>query len=61
MPLPFSPFWLVSSVFQTGMVGYSESLTDPSYRAQLLTLTFPLAGNYGVPSHDDKDEFGLPK
>ncbi|KAF2459173.1 hypothetical protein BDY21DRAFT_370640 [Lineolata rhizophorae] len=36
-------------VFQTGMVGYPESLTDPSYRGQILVLTFPLAGNYGVP------------
>ncbi|KAF9919199.1 hypothetical protein FBU30_011127, partial [Linnemannia zychae] len=37
-------------VFQTGMVGYPESLTDPSYRGQILVLTFPLIGNYGVPS-----------
>lgn len=36
-------------VFATGMVGYPESLTDPSYRGQLLTLTYPLVGNYGVP------------
>ena len=36
-------------VFNTGMVGYLESLTDPSYRGQLLTLTYPLIGNYGVP------------
>ena len=36
-------------VFQTGMVGYMESLTDPSYRRQLLVLTYPLIGNYGVP------------
>ncbi|KAJ2685142.1 Carbamoyl-phosphate synthase, partial [Coemansia sp. RSA 1285] len=39
-------------VFQTGMVGYPESLTDPSYRGQILVLTYPLIGNYGVPSHD---------
>ena len=32
------------------MVGYPESLTDPSYRGQILTLTYPLVGNYGVPS-----------
>ena len=38
-----------SAVFQTGMVGYVESLTDPSYCHQILTLTFPLIGNYGVP------------
>ncbi len=36
-------------VFNTSMVGYPESLTDPSYRGQILTLTFPLVGNYGVP------------
>ncbi|KZC10488.1 CAD protein [Dufourea novaeangliae] len=35
-------------VFQTGMVGYPESLTDPSYHAQILVLTYPLIGNYGV-------------
>ena len=37
-------------VFNTGMVGYPEALTDPSYRGQILVLTFPLVGNYGVPS-----------
>ncbi|TFY63266.1 hypothetical protein EVG20_g6387 [Dentipellis fragilis] len=37
-------------VFQTGMVGYVESLTDPSYEGQILILTYPLIGNYGVPS-----------
>lgn len=36
-------------VFNTGMVGYPEALTDPSYRGQILVLTFPLIGNYGVP------------
>ena len=36
-------------VFSTGMVGYTESLTDPSYRGQLLVSTFPMVGNYGVP------------
>lgn len=36
-------------VFNTGMVGYTEALTDPSYRGQLLCLTYPLVGNYGVP------------
>ena len=45
-------------VFNTGMVGYPESLSDPSYRGQLLTLTFPLVGNYGVPV-DEADEQGL--
>lgn len=43
-------------VFQTGMVGYPESLTDPSYRGQILVITFPLMGNYGVPSRTEKDE-----
>ena len=38
------------SVFQTGMVGYPESLTDPSYQSQILILTYPLIGNYGVPA-----------
>lgn len=37
-------------VFNTGMVGYPESLTDPSYTGQILALTFPLIGNYGVPA-----------
>ncbi|KAJ2133543.1 Carbamoyl-phosphate synthase [Coemansia sp. RSA 921] len=37
------------------MVGYPESLTDPSYRGQILVLTYPLIGNYGVPSHDEMD------
>lgn len=36
-------------VFNTGMVGYPESFTDPSYYGQILTLTYPLIGNYGVP------------
>lgn len=39
-------------VFNTAMVGYTESLTDPSYAGQLMTLTYPLIGNYGVPSSD---------
>src|SRR5688572_2955864 len=43
------------------MVGYTETLTDPSYRGQILCLTYPLVGNYGVPSADIKDEYGLPK
>ncbi|KAG0230206.1 bifunctional pyrimidine biosynthesis protein [Mortierella sp. GBAus27b] len=50
-------------VFQTGMVGYPESLTDPSYRGQILVLTFPLIGNYGVPSRETMDPLlkDLPK
>ncbi|MEM2779375.1 MAG: glutamine-hydrolyzing carbamoyl-phosphate synthase small subunit [Candidatus Bathyarchaeia archaeon] len=38
-------------VFSTSMVGYVESLTDPSYHGQILVLTYPLIGNYGVPQH----------
>jgi carbamoyl-phosphate synthase small subunit len=42
-------------VFNTGMVGYPESLSDPSYRGQILVLTYPLIGNYGVPGYDKED------
>jgi len=42
-------------VFNTGMVGYPESLTDPSYRGQILVLTYPLIGNYGVPEDEKED------
>ncbi len=42
------------------MMGYPESLTDASYGGQILTLTYPLVGNYGVPSYGLCDEFGLP-
>ena len=48
-------------VFTTGMVGYPESLTDPSYRGQILTFTYPLLGNYGVPSTSARDVYGLPR
>ncbi|XP_050730697.1 CAD protein-like isoform X6 [Eriocheir sinensis] len=48
-------------VFQTGMVGYPEALTDPSYCGQLLVLTYPLVGNYGVPDTSLLDTNGLPK
>jgi carbamoyl-phosphate synthase small subunit len=41
-------------VFNTGMVGYIESLTDPSYSGEILTFTYPMIGNYGVP---DKNRF----
>ena len=47
-------------VFNTGMVGYPESLTDPSYCGQILVQTWPLVGNYGVPRYDISDDFGLP-
>lgn len=43
-------------VFQTGMVGYPESITDPSYEGQILVITYPLVGNYGVPDRELKDE-----
>lgn len=46
-------------VFNTAMMGYPESLTDPSYAGQLMTLTFPLVGNYGVPPFTF-EENGLP-
>jgi carbamoyl-phosphate synthase small subunit len=45
-------------VFSTSMVGYPEALTDPSYKGQILTLTYPLVGNYGVPPYDLN--FGIP-
>lgn len=40
------------TVFNTGMVGYPEALTDPSYSGQILVLTYPLIGNYGVPARN---------
>jgi carbamoyl-phosphate synthase small subunit len=54
-------------VFTTSLVGYTESMTDPSYRGQLLLFTQPLIGNYGVPGkHESRliqaptlDEYGL--
>ena len=50
-----SPVWQKSLyqgeiVFTTGMTGYVETLTDPSYAAQFVVFTYPLIGNYGVPS-----------
>lgn len=48
------------AVFTTSLVGYPESMTDPSYRGQILVFTQPLIGNYGVPSAA-KDEYGLLK
>lgn len=42
-------------VFNTGMVGYPETMTDPSYRGQILVCTFPLIGNYGVPGDERVD------
>jgi len=43
-------------VFNTGMVGYPESFTDPSYAGQILVLTYPLIGNYGVPEEIKKNK-----
>lgn len=45
-------------VFNTAMTGYTESLTDPSYRGQIMVMTYPLVGNYGVPSAET-DEHGI--
>jgi carbamoyl-phosphate synthase small subunit len=42
-------------VFNTGMVGYVEALSDPSYRGQILTFTYPLIGNYGIPERFESD------
>ena len=46
-------------VFNTGMVGYTETMTDPSYRGQILALTYPLVGNYGVPDPSATDDNGI--
>ncbi|MBU6997093.1 MAG: glutamine-hydrolyzing carbamoyl-phosphate synthase small subunit [Theionarchaea archaeon] len=45
-------------VFTTGMTGYSEALTDPSYAGQILTFAYPLIGNYGIPG-PSVDEYGV--
>jgi carbamoyl-phosphate synthase small subunit len=42
-------------VFNTAMTGYPESLTDPSYKGEILVLTYPLIGNYGVPGGEEAD------
>lgn len=49
------------AVFTTSLVGYPESMTDPSYKGQILCFTQPLIGNYGVPSSTAKDQFNLLK
>ncbi len=51
----FEGFTAGEVVFNTGMVGYPESLTDPSYRGQILVLTYPLVGNYGIPAETRKN------
>jgi len=43
-------------VFNTGMVGYPETMTDPSYQGQILVFTFPLIGNYGVPGEEREND-----
>src|SRR4029077_3419065 len=47
-------------VFNTAMTGYVEALTDPSYRGQILVLTYPLVGSYGVPAPREKDSIDAP-
>ncbi len=47
-------------VFNTAMVGYPDSCTDPSYRGQILAFTYPLIGNYGVPG-EEMNEWGFSK
>ena len=47
-------------VFTTGMVGYSEAITDPSYFGQILLFTYPLIGNYGIPSSRDRFSEAMP-
>jgi carbamoyl-phosphate synthase small subunit len=47
-------------VFNTGMVGYTETLTDPSYSGQILIQTYPLIGNYGVPPYSMVNGCGVP-
>ncbi len=56
---PLSPV-VGEVVFNTGMVGYTEAMTDPSYAGQLLCFTYPLIGNYGVPDYLS-DENGILK
>ena len=46
-------------VFNTAMTGYPESLTDPSYAGQLMVMTYPLVGNYGVPPFSIEQD-GIP-
>ncbi len=58
----FSPDWqegnyFGEAVFTTGMTGYVESLTDPSFAGQLLTFTYPIIGNYGVPPREEWESY----
>jgi carbamoyl-phosphate synthase small subunit len=47
-------------VFNTSMVGYPELLTDPSYKEQIVVMTYPILGSYGVPSHTIRNDWGVP-
>src|SRR5256884_7689953 len=46
-------------VFNTSMMGYQEVLTDPSYKGQIVTMTYPLIGNYGI--NDEDRESKIPQ
>jgi len=48
-------------VFNTSFANYPDSLSDPSYNGQIIAMTTPLVGNYGVPSFGVRDQWGLPK
>ncbi len=48
-------------VFTTGMAGYQESMTDPSFHAQIITFTYPMIGNYGVSAEGMESEPSKPK
>jgi carbamoyl-phosphate synthase small subunit len=61
MGFGYSTIVFGEAVFNTGMTGYVEALTDPSYSGQILTLTYPLVGNYGVPDPTVKDSDGIRK
>ena len=47
-------------VFNTSMIGYPELLTDPSYYEQIVVMTYPIIGSYGVPSFSLCDHYGIP-
>ncbi len=47
-------------VFNTALSGYQEIITDPSYKGQLVTMTYPLIGNYGVNTEDEETVLGVP-
>src|SRR5437667_301912 len=44
------------TVFNTSMTGYQEVLTDPSYKGQIVTMTYPLIGNYGINAEDRESQ-----